>query len=306
MGILVQWTLKMALGSALLLSGSAHAVPHQSGPGSFAVGALADLQLPAGYDWISASDVPAFMAAVQGRADGDELGILAHVDPPQYYAILKYDDSGHYLYPEMTKQDMYDLLESIRRGTEAGNETRRAQRWSVFETGDWGHAPVYDPQTHCRSWTINTTETDPQGGVLHVVNIQLQILGRDGMMSVQAACKPEDADSALADLKTVLSGFVFHAGQRFEDRPPVDNSAWDASRAAAAKEQRLYTVVLLLVLASPLLIGLAVVMVQGRRKRLIAEAEAAEAAAAAAPQRRSQAAPSMDDISPPPPQEPLT
>lgn len=191
----------------------------QKGPSVGELGTTAQVRVPAGYVFASGSDTRIIMETMQNPTTGRELGFVAP-GAENWFAVFEYDEVGYVKDDDKSSLDADALLESIKRGTEVGNQERIKRGWPTLTIIGWETPPRYNEETHNLEWAIRgESEGQP------VVNYNTRLLGRKGVMEVTLVTDPSTLAATLPKFKSMLSGFDFVQGQKYAEFRPGDKMA---------------------------------------------------------------------------------
>jgi uncharacterized membrane-anchored protein len=189
------------------------------GPAKAALGSIAEIQIPEGYQFTGAEGTKKLMEMLGNTVDGSELGFLAPTNS-NWFVLFEFDDSGYVKDDDQDKLDADAILDSIRRGTELANKQRKKMGIPPVTVVGWEQAPKYNPETHNLEWCIRgESEGEP------VVNYNTRVLGRKGVMRVTVVGDPEEVKIALPDFKQLMAGYHFVSGQTYAEYKPGDKVA---------------------------------------------------------------------------------
>jgi uncharacterized membrane-anchored protein len=142
-------------------------------------------------------------------------------DEETWFVVFEWDPVGYVKDDEKDSIDADAILERIREGTEKSNEERQKNGGSALHVVGWSEPPHYDAATHNLTWAILARNEDGS----EVVNHQVRMLGRKGVMSAVLVDSPERlADSKLA-LQQVLDAFSYKQGSTYAEWRPGDKVA---------------------------------------------------------------------------------
>jgi len=184
--------------------------------GTAQVGSNAQFNVPQGYGFLNPSDTKKLMELMQNPSNGKEY--LIAPEDMSWFAVLEFQDTGYVKDDE--KIDADTLLGSLRKGTEASNEERKARGWPPLTIVGWRFPPRYDEQNKRLEWAI-----DGQSEGARVVNYNTRILGRHGVTSVAVVADPDGIDRAVADFKGVVQNYTYISGERYTEYKPGDKVA---------------------------------------------------------------------------------
>jgi uncharacterized membrane-anchored protein len=193
------------------------------GPGTFDLGdKVAKLALGEDVVLANRDDATRLLKRMDNVPTGRELGLAAGAaDGEDWFVIFEYDPIGFVKDDEAHQIDAQALLESIREGTEQGNERRKKSGTPGLHVVGWDQPPRYDPRTNNLSWAIRARSDDGHD----VVNHKVRLLGRSGVMSVILVDSPEGMKRSVARLEAMLQGFEFKQGQTYAEWRPGDKVA---------------------------------------------------------------------------------
>lgn len=191
------------------------------GPTLGQLGGEAGVAVPEGYYFTGASGTQKLMQMMENPVSGNELGFLAPVGK-SWFVVFEYDATGYVSDAEKDKIDAAALLESFRKGTEEGNKRRRAQGWDTLEVLGWETPPAYNPQTHNLEWA--TRLRSGKGDL--VVNHNIRLLGREGVMSAVLVADPNElTEAAVVTRQLLVSGYNFNKGKTYAEFKKGDKIA---------------------------------------------------------------------------------
>jgi len=189
------------------------------GPSLGDLGTTAQVKVPAGYVFAAGSETRSIMETLQNPTTGRELGFVAPAGE-DWFAVFEFDPVGYVKDDEKGSLDADALLDSIKTGTEAGNQERARRGWPALTVIGWETPPRYNDETHNLEWAIRAeSEGHP------VVNHNTRLLGRGGVMEVTLVCNPALLQETLPKFKTMLSGFDFVQGQKYAEFRQGDKMA---------------------------------------------------------------------------------
>lgn len=229
----------------------------QDGPGSFVLGNIARIDLPAGYAFLDAKQSRGLMQYYGNFPTDREQGtIVPAEDMNAWFVIFEFDPVGYIKDDEKDEIDADELIESLKEGNEAANEQRREMGVPPLEILGWETPPRFNDETKQLEWCINARS---EGG--RVLNHQIRVLGRKGVMEVTLVCGPDVLGSALSQTRQLLEGFSYRDGERYADFKSGDKIAKYGLTAliAGGAAVALAKTGLLKKLIKPILIGLAIV-----------------------------------------------
>jgi len=184
--------------------------------GTAPVGAKAQFAVPDGYGFLKPADTKKLMELMRNPSNGNEYLIAPEGMP--WFAVLQFEEAGYVEDDEKIEPDA--LLDSLRKGTEAGNEERKSRGWASMTIVGWRFPPRYDQQSRRLEWAIDANSEGKS-----VVNYNTRILGRSGVTSATLVADPEQLDQAVAAFKTVIRNFSYVDGERYTEYKQGDKVA---------------------------------------------------------------------------------
>jgi uncharacterized membrane-anchored protein len=184
------------------------------GPARVTLGANnGQLQLPKGYVFLNAEEARRVM---RESGDPDSKGLLGLVAEREgttdWMALLSYDDCGYVKDDEADQMNADDLLEVIKKSTEASNEERVRMGGKRLEAVGWQKPPSYNRTTHTLSWSIIGRE---EGDPAEVVNHVAILLGRYGTMTCTVVGDLKDAAVIQPKLEKITASLMFTQGRDY-------------------------------------------------------------------------------------------
>jgi uncharacterized membrane-anchored protein len=109
----------------------------------------------------------------------------------------------------------------MKKGNDQANKIRRKKGWGTMEIEGWARKPFYDPTTNNLTWAITGADEQENRSVNHSV----RVLGRGGAMKAGLVIDPENFNTAVLELDTLLTGFTYVEGQRYAEWREGDHVA---------------------------------------------------------------------------------
>lgn len=187
------------------------------GPATAPIGvALAEIELSENYVWLDGENSRLLMELLENPVSGTEVATIAPVsEEAMWYAVFEWSDIGYVTDDERDQLDPAGMLASIREGNAAGNELRAEKGWAPLEILGWHEQPHYDPKTNNLTWAILASSEGQQ-----VINRNIRILGRRGVMELTLVASPDELAVASAELDDLLLGYAFRPGNRYAEFVP--------------------------------------------------------------------------------------
>jgi uncharacterized membrane-anchored protein len=214
------------LAAALLLAAPARAeapaLQWTHGPATVALGSQADLELPEGYQFVDAKTTQKLMESMGNHVSKREVGLVAPSrEGADWIMVFEYDAVGYVKDDEKDKIDKNALLESIREGTEEGNKRRKEMGVPALHVTGWFEEPHYDGKSHNLVWALAAQDDDKR----EVVNYNMRVLGRQGVMSVTLVDAPEGLKASKEEAESLMEAFSYKSGKTYAEFRPGDKVA---------------------------------------------------------------------------------
>jgi uncharacterized membrane-anchored protein len=183
------------------------------GPTMGSLSSIAEIDVPEGYLFLEGDATRILLEIMENPTSGAELGTMASADTSTaWFAFFEFSNIGYVNDDDREELDADALLEAIRQGTAVANEERRSRGWAELNIIGWKQMPDYDPRSNNLQWAILGESEGHQ-----VVNYNIRILGRHGVMEVSLVGDPQELDFALPEFKGLLEGFAFKPGNRYAE-----------------------------------------------------------------------------------------
>ncbi|MFV0283068.1 MAG: DUF2167 domain-containing protein [Castellaniella sp.] len=189
----------------------------QEGPSKGAIGTMASIEVPKGYVFLDSANTSKFLA-LNGNLPEDNNYTLAPKDL-NWFSVLNFDKIGY-----ITDDDKIDadaLLKELKEDDIESNKQRRKLNLDALHTVGWASPPHYDIDTKRLEWGIILRSSDGSENV----NYTSRILGRTGVMNVTLVTDAEAMDQDAKELKKVLAGFTYNAGETYAEFKEGDKVA---------------------------------------------------------------------------------
>jgi len=190
------------------------------GPAKAPIGQRAEIDLPEGYRITDATGTRVLMEAMGNRPSPDELAVLMPEDNTDWFVLFSFDASGYVSDEEKDDLDADEILDSLRAGNEEANRWRISQGIAPIELVGWQTPPKYNASTHNLEWAV---KGKTEGSF--VINYNVRILGRSGVMTANLVLDPELLVGTLPTLQSLLRGYGYTQGNRYSEYKKGDKLA---------------------------------------------------------------------------------
>jgi len=195
-------------------------VKWEHGPCVSSLDKWAQIDVPEGFVFANGSDTRLLMEAMGNVNSGTEVGFIAP-NTLDWFVVFEFDKIGYVKDDEKDNLDSAAILESIRKGTEAGNKVRKERGFPTLHIVGWEVEPHYNDLTNNLEWAIRAENQDGSP----VLNHNTRLLGRRGVMKSTLVVDPETFGAVLPLYRSNLDGFVFKSGQSYAEFTKGDKVA---------------------------------------------------------------------------------
>jgi len=153
---------------------------------------------------------------------GNERGIMMPVaDADDWIVFFSFDNIGYIEDAEKEDLDADKIYNDYVEGVKEQNKRLIAQGSTGYTLKGWKTSPHYEASTNTMEWSL-LAEIDGQ----MIVNHEIRILGRKGVISATIACTPEELDrAALRETRKALTQLSFNAGESYAEYQSGDKIA---------------------------------------------------------------------------------
>jgi uncharacterized membrane-anchored protein len=189
------------------------------GPAKADLKGVAEIQVTTGQRFADAAFTQELIRAAGNPVSGNEAGLLIN-EKDDWSVIFRFADIGYVKDDDKDKLDADKLLQSYKDGTEAANEVRRKNGAPPLTVLGWEKKPAYDEATHNLEWALRAESRGRQ-----ILNYNVRLLGRKGVMEVILIVEPERLEKTLPDFRTLITGFAYKQGERYAEYKQGDKVA---------------------------------------------------------------------------------
>lgn len=191
-------------------------------------GGLATLHLPEGARYLDPRQTHAVLEDFWGNPPReDTLGMIfpegsSPFLPDTWAVVLDYEADGHVDDEDASAIDYAELLEDMQDEARAASEQREEAGYGSIEVVGWAATPHYEAGTHRLHWAKELRF----GGTDTTLNYDVRVLGREGVLSMNAVADMAAIEDVEAGMATLLGAVEFGQGHRYDDyQPGVDKLA---------------------------------------------------------------------------------
>lgn len=163
-----------------------------------------------------------------GAADG-VLGMLIPVEfsplsPEGWGIVITYEEDGYVNDDDAAGTDYEKLLKQMQDDTVAANDEREKQGFEPVTLVGWAEPPSYDPAAHKLYWAKELVFGESAESE-HTLNYNIRILGRRGVLVLNAVASMNQLPSIRDESRGILSAVDFNEGHRYTDYLPGKDKA---------------------------------------------------------------------------------
>jgi uncharacterized membrane-anchored protein len=188
----------------------------KSGPAEITLKDQAILKLPAGYAYIPVAEASAVMNALGNQVGSDYLGMVVAEDLSGFVSI-NYNPAGYIKDDDARDWKADEMLDNLKKGTEAANEDRRKRGIQEFEVTGWIEKPAYEASSHRLVWSAALQDKGAPANATQGVNYNTYLLGREGYMSLNLVTDADSVEREKPLARTLLAAVEFNSGKRYAD-----------------------------------------------------------------------------------------
>jgi uncharacterized membrane-anchored protein len=201
---------------------------------------IAKLNIPAGFRYLNMEQSNFVLSKLWGNPPQQGvLGMLfpekkGPLDSNSYAFIITYDSIGYVKDDDADKINYDDLLKQIQSEEEESNKERVKEGYPAIKMVGWASRPYYDKTNKVLHWAKNLHFGDEETNTL---NYEVRILGRKGILSLNAVATMNEIDSVKKDIDKVLKIPSFTDGNGYKDFDSKTDqiAAWTIGSLVAGK-----------------------------------------------------------------------
>ncbi|XDD46638.1 DUF2167 domain-containing protein [Leptospira sp. WS39.C2] len=191
---------------------------------------LATIKVPKGFKFLDAQQSQFVLHDVWGNPLNEGiLGMLFKSDQSPIsenftYAITySFSEDGYVSDSDANEINYDDLLKSMKEDILEGNEDRKKEGYPTMELVGWANKPFYDANAKKLHWA---KELQFEGDTVNTLNYNIRILGRKGILELNAISDIEKLKLVQTDIPAILASTEFNEGEKYSDYSPgIDKMA---------------------------------------------------------------------------------
>jgi len=191
---------------------------------------MATIRLPESFRFLGPEGSRRLLVDAWGNppaAAEDVLGMLipsgaSPVSREGWGIVITYDEDGYVNDGDAAKMDYNTLLKEMQESASQSNEERKKQGFDAVRLVGWAEPPSYDPAAHKMYWAKDLMFGSNQE---HTLNYNIRILGRRGVLVLNAVASMGQLSAIRSETKNVLNAVEFNEGHRYTDFLPGKDKA---------------------------------------------------------------------------------
>jgi uncharacterized membrane-anchored protein len=209
--------------------------------GEIKLGDIGTLQVPAGFRYLDSAQARFVIHDLWGNPGGSgTLGMIVPenmaISTDAWAFIITYDEMGYVKDDDADEIDYDEMLEGIQKEEAEINEARKQQGYDPMYMIGWAAKPYYDADKKVLHWAKELQFGDSVEAE-HTLNYNVRVLGRKGVLVLNAVAMMHELSDVQANIEPVLSSFTYADGQKYSDfNPDIDEvAAWTIGGLVAGK-----------------------------------------------------------------------
>ena len=197
------------------------------------------LKVPQGFRYLNGKESQFVLHDLWGNPeDNTVLGMLVPdnmaITGNAWAFIITYDEMGYVEDDDAEDIDYDEMLTNIQSEEKDINEAREKEGYSSIHMVGWAAKPYYDADKKVLHWA---KELQFAGNEEHTLNYNVRILGRKGVMVMNAVAGMDQLSDVQANIDPILSSFTYSDGNKYSDfSPGIDKvAAWTIGGLVAGK-----------------------------------------------------------------------
>jgi uncharacterized membrane-anchored protein len=181
---------------------------------------IATLNLPSGFEYLSPADADKVLVDAWGNPPGTKtLGMIVPanhdiISDTGWAVVVTYKEDGHIKDDDADSIKYDEILKDMQKATQEDNAAREKEGYKGMTLVGWAEPPRYDKQTHKIYWA---KELATDGEVKHTLNYNIRVLGRKGVLVLNAVAGMDQIGMIKAEMPGVVAATEFNAGNTYSD-----------------------------------------------------------------------------------------
>lgn len=181
----------------------------------------ANLKVPEGFVFLGKEEAKKLLVDYWENPESHVTDLLGVIIPKQsvcFYQVsmayvVTYDNSGYIKDDDASSIDYNELLSDMKESTAEDNKSLPKEQQCTLE--GWAVSPKYLSDKHVLVWAKSLII-----GGDKVVNYDMRILGKEGLVSINAVTDPEDVKEVDAKGNLFINSLTYDSGYAYSDFDP--------------------------------------------------------------------------------------
>lgn len=204
-------------------------------------GDVATLNVPDGFKFLDAEQSKQVVVDVWDNPPDVAESVLGMIIPTYsgvldnpFAFVVEYDDMGYVSDEDADDIDYDEMMTGLKKDDAEENKHRQEAGYGTLELVGWASQPYYDKEHKVLHWAKELHAEDADGNTL---NYNVRVLGRKGVLILNAVAGMTELDSVKENIPAVLSMAKFNPGYTYEefDSSIDDVAAWTIGGLVAGK-----------------------------------------------------------------------
>lgn len=205
-------------------------------------GGKIELNIPTGFKFLDAEQSKFVLTDLWGNPASVSDSILGMIFPANmdafdssvYAFIVRFDSIGYVKDHDAEKINYDDLLKTMQKEQSDYNAERTKNGYEPIQMIGWASTPFYDKENKVLHWA---KELQFGNETPHTLNYEVRVLGRYGVLNMNAVCTMNELPKVKADIDKILKLAHFTKGNAYADfDPKIDKiAAWTIGGLIAGK-----------------------------------------------------------------------
>lgn len=206
-------------------------------------GGKASINIPPGFKFLNKQQSEKVLVDLWNNPPEQAKNVLGMIFPEKssplsdssYTFVVEFEEMGYIKDDDAEKIDYDEMLKNIHEGEAEENKERVKAGYQSLHLVGWAQQPFYDKEKKVLHWAKEIEFGGEEGA--HTLNYNVRILGRHGVLSLNAVCTMNELSLVKANISKVLTMAQFTDGNAYADfDPKVDKiAAWTIGGLVAGK-----------------------------------------------------------------------
>jgi uncharacterized membrane-anchored protein len=180
---------------------------------------VASLHLGMRYRYLDPAETEKLLVAWGNQPGSDTQGAIVPTDVEPFSddgwaVVVTYRDDGHVDDADARDIDYDDMLKDMKKDTESENADREKSGYGAVHLVGWAESPHYDGANKKLYWA---KELDFEGTPAHTLNYDVRVLGREGVLSMNAVAGIGQIDQVRRGMRSLIDVAEFNEGYRYAE-----------------------------------------------------------------------------------------